>query len=492
MNTTSVFEIRENEQYTTNTNTIFIQTQSLYTINYMNASDNYYFFLAIEGNESCNSLLVYNTYTLYFDKTTMILDNCYFKSEDASIQMYKSNITFLHSYFDSERPSLHFEFADTSMLYFISCTSNFDMNLSMKTNIDFKNHSSASFSPPEKINSCKYLEAFKGVKSYSEEFRNRLETSPYYEIIIIRCSFTDDKLYSQGGALFSDYLLTKITINETTFSNCVAEQGGAIYLGQTLVKNLSKLCFNSCHAMRSAVFHQHAEDIVRFSHVSADLSQEGYTRFQEVFTGRELIIDNANISHFCSMQSASLLSFDFIDLVENCIFDSNQLKALFTGGTITRNCLISNTRFYPIDTYDPIYSSFFEDCYFMNLINCNFTYSGSVFSNCYTDDLNYFKYHETGFTIFDTVERTFVEHFDCFEFPKNDPTKPPIGTGKIILIAVGVSVPVLAILIILILRYRKIAKTELAKSELSKKILVDFGEETRTLHCLFVFQLYFK
>ena len=69
LNTTSVFEIRENEQYTTNTNTIFIQTQSLYTINYMNASDNYYFFLAIEGNASCNSLLVYNTYTLYFDKT---------------------------------------------------------------------------------------------------------------------------------------------------------------------------------------------------------------------------------------------------------------------------------------------------------------------------------------------------------------------------------------------------------------------------------------
>lgn len=158
---------------------------------------------------------------------------------------------------------------------------------------------------------------------HAEEFRKLSfnETSNFSDqsVSFVRCLFINLSSDSFGGAIYatSNEEACSVVVNNSGFSHCSAEAGGAIYVSKLSELTMEHVCFSDCisNTGDSSAFYGHTGEVVQTSWVSivgggAELNEDSravyvrsvksFSRFLNISSNSQAITWYAN-SFFCEM-----------------------------------------------------------------------------------------------------------------------------------------------------------------------------------------------
>ena len=355
---------------------------------------------------------------------------------------------------------------------FENCIFNDELNLTIYDNpqFNFTLCQIGSYFPTIEQQSCN--QNFENNVQYVSKKQGRLTEFLHLNVDVREALFKDITTNLEGGGIVCQEDAYTFSIVHSSFVNCQASKGGGVFLVATIT-NFSKNCFKNCYAVHDAAFYLNSayRSSTKIQMCSGDLPNKDIYNFDCIADVEgHISITQCNFSNVVSYTFASCLKMTGNNLT-NSIFSNLRVHRVGSRMLNVINCFVVD--FVPPnnDFRSPLFIPY-GSC-----MNCSFynvtvtTLSGyEKYSNCKTD--NKLLVNASSAFVYAAREE-FPNSFNDYCFiliEKND-----INIYLYVIPPICVLCLIIAILIIYALRVRRIAKNQLKKSELERKILSDFG-----------------
>ena len=409
---------------------------------------------------------------LLFDESFSILSHNTFRFQ---ANLYINAINYYHELFFTNC----FIKAKNVLINFIgditleNCTLSSEFNQSLQDNSQFHLSSCKVGSSFPTIEKRICAQDFEKQIHYVTGKQKRLTALLHLFVEVQEALFEDIISTSEGGGIYCQQDIYSFSIIHSSFVSCQALIGGGLYL-EAIISNFSKNCFKSCYAYQGAAFYiksgfnSHEAQLCYVDFPNQD--NYGFDSIVEM----QFPISESNFSNIISYTNAFCLDMAKQD-ISNTIFSNIRTHQLANSVLNAINCYVINFM-PPNEDFPPIIFSLYDYCINSSFYNITITKSSTLdikqferYINCKTDS-----------ELFINLSSNFV-YSEREELPSNDYCfvfQEVNNTSKILLYVIpptAILCIIIVILTIYLCRVRFIAKKELRKNELQRKILSDFG-----------------